>query len=639
MKNEVIKNKSLNSKSMPFLADGLEKFFEKQSTDFQEKSNRFKKVRKLYFKWFVGLVGVNVLLLLIFSISGIFGLWPNIRINDWFTWEYNLVNFAILAFVAGLTGYTTRKIKKYSDLAALSIHRKNISNTLNNYLSSNNYQEDDLRSKLISLGVEYMFRHLLTGFGQENDNDFSSIETYINSLFRDRNIPEGEGIISLDCSNIKSFMSETALEDWKHRVKEASEMLHKKTGAGSDYTGWVDWPVNYDKEEFERIKSAAEKIRNNSEVLVVIGIGGSYLGARAVIEALSHGFYNLLSKDKRKGPEIYFAGNDISGKRLKDLLEMLGDKDVSLNVISKSGTTTEPALAFRVLREFMEKKYGKEAAKRIYVTTDKSKGTLKDLAIRKGYETFVVPDDLGGRYSVLSAVGLLPIAVSGINIDNLMQGAAVARETYANDDLEKNDCYKYAVLRNIFYQQNKAIEILVNYDPRLHFFGEWWKQLFGESEGKDKKGIFPATVDFTTDLHSMGQFIQDGSRNMFETVLWVEEEDDFVISEDKENTDGLNFLSGKTFDYVNRKAMEGTVLAHVDGGVPNLIIKIKKLDEFALGGLIYFFEKACGISGYLLGVNPFDQPGVEAYKKNMFALLGKPGYEEEKSKLENRLRT
>jgi glucose-6-phosphate isomerase len=425
----------------------------------------------------------------------------------------------------------------------------------------------------------------------------------------------------LDDSKIQSFVKREEVLKWNEKIRGFGDFK-------SDFLGWVDLPINFDKEEFARIKIAAEKIRNDSQLLVVIGIGGSYLGSKAVIEALGG--------DKKV--EILFAGNNLSSKYLNDILEKIEGKEVSLNVISKSGTTTEPALAFRILREWMEKKYGEKANERIYATTDKEKGVLKKLATEKGYETFVVPDDVGGRYSVLTAVGLLPIAVSGISVDEMMNGAIEARENCKNENLEENECYQYAVYRNILLAQGKQIEILVNYEPCLHYVSEWWKQLFGESEGKDKKGIFPAAVDFTTDLHSMGQFIQDGNRILFETVLSIEEDKEkMVIKEETENSDGLNFLSGKTFDEVNKKAMEGTILAHMDGGVPNLIIRLPKLDAFNLGYLMYFWEKACGISGYLLGVNPFDQPGVEAYKKNMFALLGKPGFEKEKEELEKRL--
>ncbi len=441
--------------------------------------------------------------------------------------------------------------------------------------------------------------------------------------------------ISLDYSKACSFFSEEELNNIKTQVSAAHSLLHNKTGAGSDFLGWVDLPENYDKEEFARIKKAAEKIRNDSDVLVVIGIGGSYLGAKAAIDFLCGTFYNT-----NKKPEIVFAGNSISPNYLNDLLKSLDGKDVSVNVISKSGTTTEPAVAFRIFKSYLENKYGKEeAAKRIYATTDKEKGALKKLADAEGYESFVVPDDVGGRYSVLTAVGLLPIAVCGADIDLIMKGAYDAREFYSSESLEDNDCYLYAAIRNILYRKGKTIEMLVNYEPALQYFIEWWKQLYGESEGKDQKGIFPAGACFSTDLHSMGQYIQDGRRDLFETVLYVENpESDIVIEEEKENIDGLNFLAGRTMDFVNKKAFEGTLLAHTDGGVPNLILKLKDMKEETFGQIVYFFEKACGISGYILGVNPFNQPGVESYKKNMFALLGKPGYEDEKAKLEERLK-
>ncbi len=441
--------------------------------------------------------------------------------------------------------------------------------------------------------------------------------------------------IVLDCKKAAGFFSNDEVLSIKEQVKSAHKVLHEKTGAGSDFLGWVDLPENYDKEEFARIKKAAEKIRNDSDVLIVIGIGGSYLGAKAAIDFLRGPFYNFNSKT-----QIFFAGNSISPNYLDGLLKAIEGKDVSVNVISKSGTTTEPAIAFRIFKDYLEKKYGKEEAKnRIYATTDKAKGALKKLADSEGYETFVVPDDVGGRYSVLTAVGLLPIAVCGADIDKLMEGAKDAMELYANDNLEENDCYMYAAVRNILYRKGKTVEMLVNYEPELQYFIEWWKQLYGESEGKDQKGIFPSGASFSTDLHSMGQYIQDGLRNLFETVIYVENsKEDITIGEDKDNVDGLNFLAGKTVDFVNKKAFEGTLLAHTDGGVPNLILKIKALDEYTLGQLVYFFEKACGISGYILGVNPFNQPGVESYKKNMFALLGKPGYEADKEALEKRLK-
>lgn len=445
--------------------------------------------------------------------------------------------------------------------------------------------------------------------------------------------------IGFDYTKAEKFISSCEVDYLKEMTKACHDMLHSKSGAGSDFLGWVDLPVAYDKEEFARIKKAAAKIQSDSDVLVVIGIGGSYLGARAVIEASRHSFYNTVDKGIRKTPEIYFAGNSISPTYLADLIDVIGERDFSLNIISKSGTTTEPAVAFRVLKSLCEKKYGKDGAKeRIYATTDKARGALKALCGEEGYETFVVPDDVGGRFSVLTAVGLLPIAVSGADIDKLMEGAAAGYEEYKNPDLDKNICYKYAAVRNVLYNKGKSIEMMINYEPCLHYFSEWFKQLYGESEGKDGKGIFPAAADFSTDLHSMGQYIQDGRRILFETVLSVENtRRDIVIEEDEANVDGLNFLAGKTMDFVNKKAFEGTVLAHTDGGVPNLVISIERLDEYNIGKLIYFFEKACGISGYLLGVNPFNQPGVEAYKKNMFALLGKPGYENEKKELEARL--
>jgi glucose-6-phosphate isomerase len=445
--------------------------------------------------------------------------------------------------------------------------------------------------------------------------------------------------LSLDLSKVKPFLNDHEVSYMQPMVTEAHNMLHNKTGAGSDFLGWVDLPVNYDKEEFARIKNAAEKIKKNSDVLIVIGIGGSYLGARAAIEMLSHTFYNNLPKAKRGTPLVYFVGNNISSTYVTDLLEAIEGMDVSVNVISKSGTTTEPAVAFRIFKDYVEKKYGKEGAKeRIFATTDKARGALKTLADAEGYETFVIPDDVGGRFSVLTAVGLLPIAVAGISIDDMMKGAADAREAYSNPDLNSNDAYKYAAARNALYRKGKVTEILVNYEPSVHFFNEWWKQLFGESEGKDNKGIFPAAVDFSTDLHSMGQYIQDGLRNIFETVINVEKaRKEVVIEESAENIDGLNFLAGKTMDFVNKKAFQGTVLAHNDGGVPNIIVNVESLTPYVFGYMVYFFEKACGVGGYLNGVNPFDQPGVEAYKKNMFALLGKPGFEELKAELEKRL--
>ena len=444
--------------------------------------------------------------------------------------------------------------------------------------------------------------------------------------------------ISLDYSKVFNFISNDELNQMKILVDEAAHKLHNKSGVGNDFLGWLDLPINYDKEEFDRIKKASGKIKSDSEVLVIIGIGGSYLGARAVIECLSHSFFNSLSKDKRNAPEIYFAGQNLSGRYLKDLIEIIGNRDFSVNVISKSGTTTEPAIAFRVFKELLENKYGEKAKDRIYVTTDKNKGALKKLADEKGYEEFTIPDDVGGRFSVLTAVGLLPIVVAGINIDDLMNGAKTAREDYSKEFTDK-DCYKYAAIRNILYKKNYNIEILANYEPRFHYISEWWKQLYGESEGKGKKGVFPASVDLTTDLHSMGQYIQDGRRNLFETILNVENSDkDIVIKKEAEDLDGLNYLEGKGLSFVNNKAFEGTLFAHIDGGVPNLIINIPEVTAFNIGYLIYFFEKACAISGYLLEVNPFDQPGVESYKKNMFALLGKKGYEELSKKLNERLK-
>jgi glucose-6-phosphate isomerase len=445
--------------------------------------------------------------------------------------------------------------------------------------------------------------------------------------------------LKFDYSKALSFIQQHEVDYLAAPIRLAHEQLHNKSGAGSDYLGWIDLPVDYDKEEFARIQQAAKQIQSDSEVLIVIGIGGSYLGARAAIEFLSHSFYNLLPKDKRKTPEIYFVGNNISSTYVTHLLDMIEGKDISVNVISKSGTTTEPAIAFRIFRELLEKKYGVEQArKRIYATTDHSKGALKKLADAEGYESFVIPDDVGGRYSVLTAVGLLPIAAAGVDIEAIIQGAADAREVYSNPNLAENESYQYAAVRNALYRKGKTTEILVNYEPSLHFVSEWWKQLFGESEGKDYKGIFPAAVDFSTDLHSMGQFVQDGNRTLFETVIQVKEAaEQITIGTDASDLDGLNFLSGKTMDFVNKKAFEGTLLAHTDGGVPNLIVTIPDTSAYTFGYLVYFFEKACGISGYLLGVNPFDQPGVEAYKKNMFALLGKPGFEKEKAELEARL--
>ena len=445
--------------------------------------------------------------------------------------------------------------------------------------------------------------------------------------------------VTFDYSKAAKFISADEVKSMERIVEQSKEVLVSKSDAGNDFLGWIDLPVAYDKEEFARIQKAAEKITSDSEVLVVIGIGGSYLGARAAVEFLRHSFYNVVSKEVRKTPEIYFAGNSISGRYLSDLIQVIGDRDFSVNVISKSGTTTEPAIAFRVFKEMLEKKYGKaEAAKRIYATTDKSRGALKKLATEEGYETFVVPDDVGGRFSVLTAVGLLPIAVSGADITKLMEGAADARKDALEKPFAENGPMQYAAVRNILLRKGKQIEVLANYEPSLHYVSEWWKQLYGESEGKDQKGIFPASVDLTTDLHSMGQFIQDGSRNLFETVLNVtDSEAEIVIGEEPVDLDGLNYLAGKNMDFVNKSAMNGTILAHTDGNVPNLMITVPGQDEYSLGQLFYFFEFACGVSGYTLGVNPFNQPGVESYKKNMFALLGKPGYEAEREELMKRL--
>lgn len=445
--------------------------------------------------------------------------------------------------------------------------------------------------------------------------------------------------VTFDYSKAGIYVSAHEMESMKKITEAAKAELLGREGAGNDFLGWLDLPVDYDKEEFARIKKAAAKIQSDSEVLVVIGIGGSYLGARAAIEFLRHSFYNIVSKEIRKTPEIYFAGNSISTTYLKHLMDVIGDRDFSVNIISKSGTTTEPAIAFRIFKEMLEKKYGKEeAAKRIYATTDKARGALKKLADEEGYEEFVVPDDVGGRFSVLTAVGLLPIAVSGADIDKLMEGAASGRESALNSSFEENDALLYAAVRNILHRKGKAVEVLANYEPSLHYVSEWWKQLYGESEGKDQKGILPASVDLTTDLHSMGQFIQDGSRIMYETVMEVEEPaEEIIIGEEPVDLDGLNYLAGKSVDFVNKNAMNGTILAHTDGNVPNLLVKIPRQDEYSLGQLFYFFEFACGVSGYILGVNPFNQPGVESYKKNMFALLGKPGYEKEREELLKRL--
>ena len=445
--------------------------------------------------------------------------------------------------------------------------------------------------------------------------------------------------VTFDYSKAAPFVKDHEVENMKKLACDAKELLVSRNGAGNDFLGWIDLPVNYDKEEFSRIKKAAEKIQGDSEVLLVIDIGGSYLGARAAIEFLRHSFYNIVDKSVRKTPEIYFVGNSISSTYIRHLMDVIGDRDFSINMISKSGTTTEPAIAFRVFKEMLEKKYGKkEAASRIYATTDRAKGALKKVADEEGYETFVVPDDVGGRFSVLTAVGLLPIAVSGADIDKLMEGAASGREMALNAPFEENDAVKYAALRNIMLRKGKGVEILANYEPAVHYVSEWWKQLYGESEGKDQRGIFPASVDLTTDLHSMGQFIQDGARIMFETVINVEtSREEIILNEEPVDLDGLNYLAGKSVDFVNKSAMNGTILAHTDGQVPNFMVNVPEVNEYYLGQLFYFFEFACGVSGYMLGVNPFNQPGVESYKKNMFALLGKPGYEAQREELLKRL--
>ena len=445
--------------------------------------------------------------------------------------------------------------------------------------------------------------------------------------------------VRLDVSAAKSFIDQREILQMKEQTELAKSVLVGKSGAGNDFLGWIDLPVDYDKDEFARIKKAAKKIQADSEVLIVIGIGGSYLGAKAAISFLGHSFNNKRSKEERKTPEIYFAGNSISSIYLAELMDIIGDRDFSVNIISKSGTTTEPAIAFRIFKQKLIEKYGREeAAKRIYATTDKARGALKKVADEEGYETFVVPDDVGGRFSVLTAVGLLPIAVSGADIDKLMEGAAGMRQQCLEQPFESNDALLYAAVRNCLLRKGKSIEILANYEPSLHFVSEWWKQLYGESEGKDGKGIFPASVDLTTDLHSMGQYIQDGQRILFETVLQLEKSPyEFIMQEEEVDLDGLNYLAGKSVDFVNKSATRGTIMAHTDGNVPNLQIMIPERSEYNLGELFYFFEFACGVSGYLLGVNPFDQPGVESYKKNMFALLGKPGYEELKKQLEDRM--
>ncbi len=445
--------------------------------------------------------------------------------------------------------------------------------------------------------------------------------------------------VTFDHSRAGAFVRAEEVALLKGQVTEAARILKEKSGAGNDFLGWIDLPVNYDRGEFDRIRQAAARIQSDSEVLIVIGIGGSYLGARAAIEFLRHSFYNTVSREVRKTPEIYFCGNSISSTYLSDLLEVVGDRDFSVNIISKSGTTTEPGIAFRVFKKLLIDKYGREgAAKRIYATTDKARGALKTEADAQGYEEFVVPDDVGGRFSVLTAVGLLPIAVSGADIDRLMAGAAEGRRLALETPYEDNDALQYAALRNILYRKGKSVEILANYEPSVHYVSEWWKQLYGESEGKDQKGIFPASVDLTTDLHSMGQFIQDGARIMFETVIDIEKSRrSITIPAEEQDLDGLGYLQGNTVEFANRAAMNGTILAHTDGQVPNLIVHVPEPDEFYLGELFYFFEFACGVSGYLLGVNPFNQPGVESYKKNMFALLGKPGYEDMTEALKARL--
>ncbi len=447
------------------------------------------------------------------------------------------------------------------------------------------------------------------------------------------------GHIRFDYSKALAFFGQHEVDYLQAAVETAHTQLHEKTGAGNDFLGWIDLPVDYDKEEFSRIQKSAEKIKQDSDILLVIGIGGSYLGARAAIEMLNHSFYNELPKEKRTTPQIIFVGNSISSTYMRDLMDLLDGKDFSINVISKSGTTTEPALAFRIFRKILEEKYGVEEAKhRIFATTDREKGALKTLANEEGYESFVIPDDVGGRYSVLTAVGLLPIAVSGVEIEAMMKGAADARSEFSSPELEKNAAYQYAAIRNVLYNKGKTIEMLINYEPGLQYFSEWWKQLFGESEGKDQKGIYPSSANFSTDLHSLGQYVQEGRRDLFETVIKVQNvRHELTIESEENDLDGLNYLAGKTVDFVNDKAFEGTLLAHTDGGVPNLVVEIPAMDAYTFGYLVYFFEKACAISGYLLGVNPFDQPGVEAYKVNMFALLGKPGFEEKKAELEERL--
>lgn len=441
--------------------------------------------------------------------------------------------------------------------------------------------------------------------------------------------------IKLNSKYLKSFIAEHELEAMKAQISDAHNTIENRNGLGNDFLGWVDLPENYDKDEFERIKAAAERIKEKADILIVIGIGGSYLGARAAIELLKSPFYNNLKKDT---PDIYFVGNNINPTYLQEILSICEGKDICVNVISKSGTTTEPALAFRIFKKLVEDKYGKDEAKnRIFATTDAARGTLKELSDKEGYETFVIADDVGGRFSVLTAVGLLPIAVAGCDIDKIMAGAKIGQDKYSKDD--GNDCYTYAAIRNILNRKGKSVEMLVSYDPSFTMMAEWWKQLYGESEGKDNKGIYPSSATFSTDLHSLGQFIQDGSRIMFETVVDIKKpKQDLFLEEDAENLDGLNFLTNQNMSDVNRKALEGTILAHTDGGVPNIVIEVDALDEENFGEMVYFFEKACAISGYILGVNPFNQPGVESYKKNMFALLGKPGYEDQKAALEEKLK-
>ena len=445
--------------------------------------------------------------------------------------------------------------------------------------------------------------------------------------------------IQFNYSKALDFFNQHEIDYLGDFVQQAHDALHNKTGQGNDYVGWVNLPNDYDKEEFTRIQQAAEKIRRDSDILLVIGIGGSYLGARAALEMLTHSFQNLLSKEQRQAPQVIFVGHHMSSTYIQELFDILDGKDVSINVISKSGTTTEPAIAFRIFKKYLEEKYGKEEAKsRIYATTDKAKGALKTVADGAGYETFVIPDDVGGRYSVLTAVGLLPIAVGGISIEEMMKGAQAAVSDLATPSLTENPAYQYAAVRNVLYSKGKTIEMLINYEPQLQYFAEWWKQLFGESEGKDQKGIFPTSANFSTDLHSLGQYIQEGRRDLFETVLHVQKpKKEITLESEEQDSDGLNYLGGRTIHEINDKAYQGTLLAHTDGGVPNLIVEVPKLDAYTFGYLVYFFEKACAISGYLLGVNPFDQPGVEAYKRNMFALLGKAGFEEERAKLEDRL--